>query len=189
MSRSMLSVLVITLMSHAVQAQTPVRNAVTRESTTTATVDRIERSSRVVTLRSPELGTFGGAGEDGIQSVSVDPSVKAFDDLKVGDVITVRYVESVVVQVRPGAALSDARDVTAEAQKAGNGQVLDQQKAVVKVESVNPQGLSIEYRRQDGPEVVREVPDRRLLEGLHVGDRIEVTFTRERAVSIERARR
>jgi hypothetical protein len=119
----------------------------------------------------------------------VDPSVKALDDLKVGDVITVRYVESVVVQVRPGAALSDARDVTAEAQKAGNGEVLSQQKAVVKVESINPQGLSIEYRRQDGQKVLRQVQDKRLLEGLHVGDRIEVTFTRERAVSIEKVRR
>ena len=189
MFRSMLLALVITLVSHAAQAQTAGRNAVTRESTITATVDRIERSSRVVTLRSPELGTFRRPGEDGIQSVYVDPSVKVLDDLKVGDVITVRYVESVVVQVRPGAALSDARDVTAEAQKAGNGQVLSQQKAVVKVESINPQSLSIEYRRQDGQKVLRQVQDKRLLEGLHVGDRIEVTFTRERAVSIEKIRR
>ena len=189
MFRPMLLALVITLVSHAAQAQTPGRNAITRESTITATVDRIERSSRVVTLRSPELGTFRRPGEDGFQSVYVDPSVKAFDDLKAGDVITVRYVESVVVQVRPGAALSDARDVTAEAQKAGNGQVLQQQKAVVKVESINPQGLSIEYRRQDGQKVLRTVQDKGLLEGLHVGDRIEVTFTRERAVSIEKVRR
>jgi hypothetical protein len=187
--RSILSALVITLMSHAAQAQAPGRNAVTRESTITATVDRIERSSRVVTFRSAELGTIRRPGEEGFQSVYVDPSVKAFDDLKVGDVVTVRYVESVVVQVRPGAALSNPRDVTADAQKAGNGQVLEQQTAVVKVESINPQGLSIEYRRQDGQKILRPVQDKRLLEGLHVGDRIEVTFTRERAVSIEKARR
>src|SRR4029079_11544134 len=62
MFRSMLLALVITLVSHAAQAQTPGRNAVTRESTITATVDRIERSSRVVTLRSPELGTFRRPG-------------------------------------------------------------------------------------------------------------------------------
>ena len=189
MFRLMLPAIIVMLISQAAQAQAPARNAVTRESTKTATVDRIERSSRVLTLRSPELGTLRRPGEDGFQSVYVDPSVKAFDDLKVGDVITVRYVESVVVQVRPGAALSDPRDVTAEAQKAGNGQVLEQQKAVVKVEHIDPQGLSIEYRRQDGQKVLRAVQDKRLLQGLRVGDRIEVTLTRERAVSIERARR
>ena len=89
MFRSMLLALVITLVTHAAQGHTPGRNAITRESTITATVDRIERSSRVVTLRSPELGTFRRPGEDGFQSVDVDPSVKTFDDLKVGDVIKV----------------------------------------------------------------------------------------------------
>ena len=180
MFRSMLSALVITLMSHAVQAQATAPNVVATESTITATVDRIERSSRVVTLRS--------AGNV-FRTVYVDPSVKTFDDLKAGDMVTVRYAESVVVQVRPGAALSDARDVTAEAQKAGNKQVIQQLRAVVKVEAIDPQGLSIEYRTKDGRKILRPVFDKRLLEGLHVGDRIEVTLTRERAVSVERVRR
>ena len=103
--------------------------------------------------------------------------------------ITVRYAESVVVQVRPGAELSDPRDVTAEAQKAGKKQVIQQLRAVVTVEGIDPQGLSIEYRTKDGLKVIRPLTDTRLLEGLHVGDRIEVTLTRERAVSIERVRR
>ena len=180
MFRSMLSALVITLMSHAVQAQAPAPKVVATESTITATVDRIERSSRVVTLRSPENVS---------RSVYVDPAVKAFDDLKVGDVITLRFAESVVVQVRPDAALSDPRDVTAEAQKAGNAQVIQQMRAVVVVERIDPQGLSIEYRTKDGLKAIRPVNNKRLLEGLHVGDRIEVTLTRERAVSIERVRR
>ena len=180
MFRSMLSALVLILMSQAVLAQAPAPKVSTTESTITATVDRIERSSRAVTLRS--------AGNV-FRTVYVDPSVKAFDDLKTGDVITVRYEESVVVQVRPGAALSDGRDVTAEAQKAGKKQVIQQLTAVVMIESIDPQGLSIEYRTKDGRKIMRPVTDKRLLEGLHVGDRIEVTLTRERAVSVERVRR
>jgi len=180
MFRPILTALVITLMSHAVHAQAPAPKVVTSESTVTATVDRIERSSRVVTLRS--------AGNV-LHDVYVDPSVKAFDDLKKGDVVTVRYAESVVVQVRPGAAPSDVRDVTAEAQKGGKTQVTQQLKAVVTVERIDPQGLSIEYRTKDGLKVLRPVTDKRLVEGLHVGDRIEITLTRERAVSVERVRR
>jgi hypothetical protein len=180
MFSSMASAVVLALMPCAGPAQAPARNVVTTESTTTATVDRIERSTRVVTFRSE-----GNV----VQDIYVDPSVKAFDDLQKGDVVTVRYVESTVVQVRPGAALSDARDVTAEAQKAGNPQVVQQRKAVVTIESVNPQDLAIEYRTQDGRKIANHVSDKRLLEGLRVGDRIEVTLTRERAISVERVRR
>ena len=180
MFRSMLAALMVALVSHAVHAQTTAPNVVTTESTITATVERIEKSSRTVTFRS---------GGNVFQTVYVDPSVKSFDDLKTGDIVTVRYLESIVVQVRPGAALTDLKDSTAEAQKAGNNQVLQQLKAVVKVERVDPQGLSIEYRTKDGRKLMRSVTDKRLLEGLRVGDRIEVTLTRERAVSVERVRR
>ena len=179
MLRPALSVLLITLMaSPVIQAQAKPPNVVTKESTITATVDRIDDSSRVLRLRLPE---------NLLQSVYVDPSVKAFDDLKVGDRITVRYAESVVVQVRRGAQLSDTRDVTAEAQKTNN-QVIQQLKAVVKIEGIDSQGLSIEYRTEGGQKVLHPVADKRLLEGLRVGDQIEVTLTRERATSIQRAR-
>jgi len=180
MFRLLLSVLMITLLSHTVRAQATAPNVVTTESTTTATVERIERSSRLLTFR---------AGGNVSKTVIVDPSVKAFDDLKPGDIVTLRHAESIVVQVRPGAALSDVKDSTAEAKKAGNDQVLQQLSAVVKVEAVDPQGLSIEYRGKDGRKILRSVADKRLLQGLRVGDQIEVTLTRERIVGIERPRR
>jgi hypothetical protein len=179
MFRSMLPALMLTLAAHAVHAQATAPNVVTAESSITATVDRIERTTRVLTLRS---------GNNTFQTLAVDPSVKAFDDLKTGDVVTVRYQESIVVQVRPGATLTDLKDSTAEAQKASSGQVLQQLKAVVKVERIDPQALAIEYRTKDNRKVLRTVADKRVLEGLKVGDQVEVTMTRERAISIERRR-
>ena len=53
----------------------PAANSVTRETTTIATVDRIERSSRVLTAHSEA---------NVVHTFYVDPSVKAFDDLEVG---------------------------------------------------------------------------------------------------------
>jgi len=155
-------------------------NVVTRESTVTATVDRIETFSRVVTFHS---------ADNVLQSVYVDPKVKAFDDLKTGDVVTVRYVESVVVEVRPQARPTAVQDSTEEARKAGDDSVIQQLKMVVTIDDIDPQGLFVTYRTHDNRRVVRAVNDKKLLEGLRAGDRVEVTMTRARAVSIERGRR
>lgn len=170
--------IVLWLLSPAVAAQGP--NTVTRESTMTAVVDRIERPGRVVIFRDP-----GNV----IQSVYVDPSVTIFDDLKVGDIVTVRYIESVIVQLRPGAKPTEIRDSTEAARKDQGGQVVQQLKAVVTVESVDDKGPFVTFRTHDNRRVIRAVSDRRLLDGVGPGDRIEVTFTRERAVSIERGGR
>ncbi|MGE5361184.1 MAG: hypothetical protein ACM3NQ_19375 [Bacteroidales bacterium] len=159
-------------------AQQP--NVVTRESTVTATVDRIERSSRVVTFR----------GEGNVfHSVYVDPAVKEFDGLKVGDIVTVRYVESAIVKVNPRAKLSAGTDTTEAARKAGKTNVVAQIQAVVTIESIDSDGLFVRYRTADNVIATRAVADKTVLKGLHAGDRVEVTLTRERAVSIERARR
>jgi hypothetical protein len=158
-------------------AQAP--NVVTRESVVTATVDRVERGTRVVTLR-------GDASQ--VLSVYVDPTVMSIDDLHVGDLVTVRYEESVVVQLRPNAELSAPHDTTAEAKSSGRRDVVEQQTTVVTIESIDPQGLFVTYRTAGGLKAVRPVNDARLLKGLRPGDRVEVTLTRERAISITRAR-
>ena len=163
--------------SGALRAQAP--TVVTNESTVTATVDRIERSSRVVTFRS-EGNVY--------QSVYVEPTVAAFDELKVGDVVTVRLIESVIVELRPGAKPTVVRDTTEEARK-GDEHVVQQLKMVVTIEDVDPQGQFVAYRTGDNRKVMRPVMDKRLLEGIHAGDRVEITMTRARAISIERGRR
>ena len=172
--------LVIWLLSLGSHVHTQAPNAVTRESITTGTVDRIERSSRVVTFRS-EGNVF--------QTVYVDPKVKAFDDLKVGDVVTVRSTESLIVQVRPGAKLAVARDTTEEARKAGDEHVVEQVKTIVTIDSIDSQGLFVTYRTQDDRKIMHAVIDKALLDGIRPGDRVEITLTRARAVSIERGRR
>ena len=173
------AVLILSLLAVGGPAQTQTPNTVARETTTIATVDRIERSSRVLTVRSE-----GNV----VTSVYVDPSVKAFDDLKVGDVVTVRYTESVVVQVRPNAKLTELQDTTAAARKAGDTDVVQQQKRIVTIEDIDSQGLFVTYRTHDNQRGVHPVQDKALLKGIRRGDRVEITLTQARAVSIERKR-
>lgn len=177
MSRLLLSAVVVGLLGQAVPASGQAPNVVTRETTFTATVNRVERSSRVVTFKG-ESGT--------LQDVYVDPSVAVFNDLLVGDLVTVRLMDSVIVQVRPNAKPSGLHDTTEEAKKAGGDQVLAQSKAVVTIEGIDVERQLVKYRTEYNQVFSRVVSDKRLLNGLKSGDRVEVTMTRERAVHIER---
>ena len=147
MFRALPTALAITLVSPAavVFSQTP--NVVTRESTTTATVEKVEKSIRVVTLR---------GDSNTLLSVYSEPSIKAFDALKVGDVVTGRFLESVVVQVRRDAKLADVRDSTDEAKRT-NSNVIHQLQAVVTVEDIDSQGLTVTYRTSDGRKMMHVV--------------------------------
>ena len=143
-------------------------------------VERTDRSSRALTLRTSQNTT---------QTIYVAPEIALFDELRNGDRITVRLYESVIVAVRPGLKPSVAVDTTASAKDAtGQGQVLQQLKAAVTVESVDPKNNTIVYKTADNRRVIRAVADPRLLDGLKAGDVVEITYTRERAVDVQRAR-
>ena len=58
--------------------------------------------------------------------------------------------------------------------------------AVVTIESVDMSNQQITYRTADDRKMVQKVSDVKLLDGLSSGDRIEVTLTRAKAVSIEK---
>lgn len=175
MSR-LLAVSLVLVVVAAVEGSAAAQNTSTREVTVRVTVDRIQKSERVVTFRA-EGNIF--------QDIYFDPSVKGLDDLKVGDVVTVHYQESIVVKVNRNAKLSTERDTTAEAQKA-DPTVIQQATAVVTIESIDMSNQQITYRTADDRKMVQKVRDMKLLEGLHSGDRIEVTLTRAKAVSIEK---
>jgi hypothetical protein len=146
----------------------------------TGRVERIDTFSRSLTLRR----------DDGqLQTISVSPEIELFRDLKAGETVTVRVVESVVVATRPGAKPTVIADTTAAANKeSADSEVMQQLKAVVTVESADPRTQIIAYRTGDNRRVVRAAADPKLLEGLKPGDVIEITYTRERAIDLFRAR-
>ncbi len=161
----------------AAQAQQP--NTVVRESTVTATVDRIERSSRVATFKSDQ---------NVYQSLYFPPDVKAFDTLAVGDVVTARYTESVIVAVRPGARLAPQKDTTERARQQ-DPTVTQQYTTVVTIEGIDGHDAFVTYRTDQNLRAVRAVQNKSLLKGLRVGDRDEITVTLSRVVSVEPRRR
>jgi len=145
-----------------------------------ARIERIDVFSRSLTLKTA----------DGLaHMVYVGPELAVFRELKTGDNVLVRIVESVIVEARPGAKTTVTMDTTAAAKKtpeAAQGDVLQQLKAVVTIESVDLPTQMIVYTGGDKRRVQRQVRDPRLLDGLKAGDVIEITYTRERAIALQR---
>ena len=86
--------------------------------------------------------------------------MKIFDGLKIGDNVTVRVIESVIVAVRPDLKPNVPADTTAAARKdsgaAGQGDVLQQLKAVVSIESVDLRTQTVTYKSGNNLRVIRE---------------------------------
>jgi hypothetical protein len=170
--------LLVSLIAAPTAAQEPV--ASTRDVLRIiARVERVDSLGRTLTLRA----------ENGhLHTVYVDQQLALFDELKSGDTVRVRIAESIVVAVRPGAKPSAATDTTAAAKEAGGNQadILQQFKATVTIESVDMQTQMVVYQDVSKRAVARYVADGRLLEGLKRGDVVEVTYTRARAIALER---
>src|SRR5262249_28307136 len=119
------------------------------------------------------------------------PDVKRFDELKVGDKVKFTYYESLVLQLRKPGEPSDAAadDAAFTRAKAGlpAAAVARQQKTTVTVKAIDPAVPSITVTTADGRTVTRKIEDKKNLEGVKVGDRIDITYTEAIATSVERA--
>lgn len=170
------------LSTTAVSASAPQPVTSTRETVAQAIVEDVDRLDRSVSFRTPE----------GLLSeVHVPPELGSLDDLQHGDRVTVRFIESVVVRIDPAARPTLPEDTTAEAQARETSRdphVVQQLTVTVTIDSVDAQTGTVVYHKADNMKILRAVADRRLLDGLKAGDRVVITYTKARAVSVERAR-
>jgi hypothetical protein len=149
----------------------------------TATIQAIDHTTRTLTL----VDSKGQA-----DAYAVGPEVKRFDELKVGDSVKVTYYESTVLQIRrPGAAPDAASSDVALTRGTGAlpaATYAVQDKMTVTVNSIDPELPSITVTTPGGRVVTRKVEDKKHLEGVKVGDQIDITYTRAFLTGIERGK-
>jgi Cu/Ag efflux protein CusF len=171
----------VSISAAAVPARAQDQKTSTREMMSlTARVERVDRFSRSLTLKTPE-----GL----IHTVYFGPELKTFDEVQSGDTVTVRIVDFYIVAVNPNAKPTVITDTTAEAKKENDkssSDVQQQLKATVTIESVDRQTNLVVYKTGDNRRNMRQVLDGHLLDGLKPGDVVEVTYTRERALELIR---
>ena len=147
----------------------------------TATIEAIDAANRLVTLKDVSDGTT--------EVIYAGPDVKRFDALKVGDKVTFRYHESIVLQLHKAGSAAPAPAATAgvtrtPGEKPG-GTMAKQMTASVTVVSVDDKNSAITVKADDGTTFSSRVENKKDLEGVAVGDRIDITYTQALAVSVE----
>ena len=180
-SRYILGALALVAASQLAQAQQPVTRTNTVKAT--ATIVAIDSTLRIVTLRTAN-------GEE--DSLAVAPDVKRFNELKVGDRINITFVESAVVTVQPpGTAPKPSTvgaGITPGSGKSPSATASAQLTTTVGVKAIDPSVPSITVSTADGRTVTRKIENKKNLEGIKVGDKLDITYTRAILMSAEPAK-
>jgi hypothetical protein len=153
------------------------------KTTATVTIQQIDSTKRLVTYRSAD------GSED---TVYAGPDFKRFNELKVGDKVNLTYYESKVYQVRkPGApplTPSDRMVATAGTGAAPSGTISRQTTQTVTVKAIDMSVPSITVTTTEGRVITRKVDNKANLEGVKVGDNIDIIATEAILASVEHAK-
>ena len=168
------SVLLFTASAVAAQSRTLEGESVTK----TFTIESIEQSTRIMTVK----------GEDGIYELLQAPAeLRRFSELKVGDKITARYYENVVVRLKkPGEAAVnvDSAAVTRSEAKVG-GTAAAQRTMTVTVTALDPKTSAVTVKGPNGYVYSRRATDKKAFAALKVGDQLDMTWTEALLLSVE----
>jgi len=151
--------------------------------TVTATIEAIEQSTRTLTIKN-DKGDY--------ETLVVPEDMARFSALKIGDKITARYYENVVVRFKkPGEAavdLDQAALTTTPGQKPG-GTAATQRTITATVTAIDPKVPSITVKGPNGWTYSRKVTDRKALAQLKVGDQLDITWTDALLISVDAAKK
>lgn len=163
-------------------AAEPMGEVVMASVTVTATVLKINQETREVTVKT----------EDGEEHTFVaSDDVKNLAQVKPGDVITATYGEALAYEVKKGGQVADvATAVGGAAAQPGSrpaGGIARQTTVTVLITAIDPQAPSVTFKGPKGNTRTIKVLHPEKLEGVSVGDTVELTFTEAFAIKVEAA--
>ena len=150
--------------------------------TMTVTVEAIDQANRGVTVKKPD-GTY--------EVLYIPPTIKRFDTLKIGEKITARYYENMVLQMQqPGA--KDVNTASAAVTKAGEGKSAvtssRQRTITATIAAIDMNTPSITLTGPNGWKYSSRVQDKAALAKVKVGDKLDITWTEALLLSIDEAK-
>ena len=108
---------------------------------------------------------------------------------KVGDEVNFEYYESLVSHIRkPGDPAPPASDEVALARGTGarpSGAIAEQMSATVTITEMDKDVPSVTIETEDGRTMSVKIADKEILEGVKVGDRVDITYTTAVLITVE----
>jgi hypothetical protein len=153
--------------------------------TATATVTAVDQKNRVVTLKGPEGNIF---------DLKVDKEVRNLAQVKVGDLVTLKYYQSIMIKLmKPGKGQEGMQaKSTMERAKAGEkpgGVVAGQVSVTAKIMAINKKDQTVTLKGPEGKTVVVKAENPKNLDLVKVGDDVMITYTEAIAISVAGAKK
>ena len=177
MKRTILAAALIASLGAIAAAQT--KTIPGEMKTETATIESIERSTRTVTLKD-EKGVY--------TTIEVPAEVAKFDSMKVGDKITARYYDNIVLRVKlPGEKFVDTgKDSLTRSDGAKPGGTAATQRTITAtITQLDRKIPSITFTGPNNWTYSSRVQDTEALSKVKVGDRVDITWTEAVMISFE----
>lgn len=149
----------------------------------TVTVEAIEQSTRTVTVKD-DKGIY--------ETIQAPPEMKRFSELKVGDKITARYYDNVVVRLKkPGEAAVDVDSAALTRGKgaAPAGTAAAQRTITVTVTAMDPKTNAVTVKGPNNYVYSRKVADKKTFNLMKVGDKLDMTWTEAVLISVDPAKK
>jgi hypothetical protein len=143
------------------------------------TVEAIDHAKRVVTVKDSK-GKF--------VTVDVPQGADRFSSVKVGDSISLRYYDIVTVRLKPAgepAVDSDSAAATPAAGAKPAGTIAKQRTITATIQEIDRNVPSITFVGPNGWKYSRRVEDKKALEKVKVGDRVDITWTEAMLIDVK----
>lgn len=147
----------------------------------TARVVGIDRADRVVTLKGPKGGTI---------DVVCGDDVRNFDQIKLGDQVSARYVDTLYLELKKTKAgvrssVETEAGVRAKLGERPAGAAVREVVVLADVVAVDPAKMTISLKGPKGNVVTLPVQNPDQFKVVKQGDQVEATYTQAFAVSVE----
>ncbi len=164
-------------------ASEPGRAAVVAAMEVSAQVVGIDKATRTLTLKGPKGNAVDVVASDDIRN---------FDQIKLGDVVVVRYAQALTLELRKttaGAGAPAVREGVVAAKPGERPAVAGARQVTVmaRVVAVDPKKSTITLKGPRGNEVTLDVQNPDQFKVVKKGDQVEATYTEALALSVEPA--
>jgi Cu/Ag efflux protein CusF len=168
------------LVSMARTAKAQSKTVTSEMKVQTGTVEAIDPERRMVTLKKSD-GTY--------VTIVAGPDITRFSEVKVGDTVTARYYENLIVRLKqPGESEVDSKvkSTTPSEQTLPGGTKATQRTITATITAIDPATPSITFSGPNGWTYTSKVQDPTALAKVKVGDKVDIVWTEALMVALDR---